>query len=217
MSYTAGDVMDTAASLLNDTARTLFSYTVQLPYLKMAQQTLEQSLIRNEIPLSLISEYTATVSAGDVSLSLPTSFFLPVSLMESAVGASAEDFSTMKEVANVKDLRIEQDSTLVYWDYRHNCINFVGATADRTVRLYYWRTLAEITSSGSNEPVKGANNYLSFKTAALVARYIMASGERADYLEAESMGSLDLLLDILTKNTQGVRVRRLPFRARNIR
>lgn len=213
MIYTAGSVMDRAASMLNDTAKTLYTYTVQLPYLKSAHQMLEQEGNIHGVPLNLISEYESTVAAGDIALSLPTSFFLPLSLMERTSGSTLEtDYYPMQEVANVLDLRLEPTNILQYWDWRHNCVNFIGATVDRQVRMFYWRQLTAPNSDGSIIAQAGADNYLAFKTAALCARYIMADYERADSLDIQAAMSLDQLMTLLTKNTQGIRVRRLPFR-----
>lgn len=213
VAYTAGNVMDTTAALMNDAAKTLFTYTVQLPYLRMAQQELDQQLNLNECPLDLISEYESTVLAGEIALSLPTSFFLPISLKERVSGSNLEtDYKPMTEVANVYDLSLEQTTQLVYWDFRHNCINFVGSTVNRQVRLYYWRHATAIVDDGSIESQAGANNFLSYKTAALIARFIRKQDGIADNLELQAAQSLDLLLSVLVKNTQGVRVRRLPFR-----
>ena len=215
MTYTAGDVMDRAAIMLNDAPKSLYTYTVQLPYLKTAFQMLEQEGNVHGTPLNLISEYESVVNAGALHLSLPESFFLPLSLHERRNGSTLEtDYYLMREVANVYDPNVEQESSLNIWDWRHNCINFVGSTEARQVRLFYWRQLTAPTSSGSIIPQSGADNYLAFKTAALCARYIMADYDRADSLDIQAAMSLDTLMTLLTKNTQGVRARRLPFRAR---
>lgn len=213
MAYTAGDVMNSAASLLNDTGKALYSYAVQIPYLKMAQQEIEQELLLNEVPLSLISEAIIDVAAGAVSLALPTSFFLPINLQERADGSTlVTDFADMDEVVNVYDLGLAASSSLTYWDYRHNCINFIGATGNREVRLYYWRLMASIVDEGSNEPIIGANNFLSFRTAALISQYIIKDDGRAAALNLDAIMAKDRLMTILVKNNQGGRVRRLPFR-----
>jgi len=213
MAYTAGDVMDGAASLMNDTAKTLYTYQVQIPYLKMAQQELEQQLNLNGMPLNLISEYIVTVLAGEIALTLPTSFFLPISLQERPTSSSKDsDFLLMKEVPNVYDLRLDPVSTLIYWDFRHNCINFVGSTVNRTVRLSYWRTLTEIVDEGSLELQAGANNYLKYKTAELLSKYSAANLDRAAALATDAAMALDLLLSVLVKNLQGNSVRRRRFR-----
>jgi hypothetical protein len=212
VTYTAGNVMDTAAALLNDAPKTMYSYVVQLPYLKMAQQELEQQLNLHEVPLNLISEYETVVLAGALNPSLPTSFFLPIQLFERANGSVLEsDYRLMDEVKDVYELGYDPSTTLGIWDYRHNCINFIGATVNREVRLRYWRQLTVIVDEGSIEQQAGANNYLSFRTAALCARFIMKDEMRADSLDGQAGGSIEVLTALLTKNNQNLRTRRRPF------
>jgi hypothetical protein len=210
MSYTAGSVMDTAAALLNDTAKALYSYTVQIPYLKIANRDLEQELQLTENQIDVISEAEIVVSANAISLALPTSFFLPIKLMEKASGDTF--YSPMYEKPDVNLLNITPGQTLSVWDFRHNCINFIGATEDRTVRLEYWRTLSEIVDQNSNEQFSGAQNYLAFRTAALCAEFIAKDKGRADSLNLQGGAALDRIVSLFVKNNQGKRVRRKPFR-----
>lgn len=213
MAYTAGDVMDLVASVLNDTAKTQYSYAVQLPYLKLAYDNLGQYCNANSVQVNLISEYEVDVPAGDVSLSLPPSFFVPITLQERSDGATLEsDWRNMVEVPNVWDLNLDPTSTLGYWDYRHNCVNFVGSTVIREMKLYYWRLLSDPTSEGDIMAFKGGKNYLTFKTAEFCAKYIMMNPERAEMLATDAQMALDLLLTEFVKNQQGKRVRRKPFR-----
>jgi hypothetical protein len=216
--YLARDIMDLAASLLNDSAKTLYSYPVQLPYLRIAQQELQQSLDLHECPVNLISEYETTIPIGTEHPSLPTDFFLPISLQERKLGETLESsYVPMNEVANVRDLRLDPATTLIYWDYRHNCINFVkgGATQDRQVRIYYWRQL-DVANAGINEyaslPFRGAEPVLEFRTAALCSLYIGGNKDRYTLLNLDWGAAEDKLLSLITKNNQGKRVRRKPFR-----
>lgn len=214
--YTAGNVMDLAASLLNDSSKTLFNYNVQLPYLKIAQQELQQSLDLHECQVNLISEYETTVPIGNEHPSLPSDFFLPISLQERKMGETLESsYVPMNEVPNVLDLRLDKATTLIYWDYRHNCINFVkgGASQDRQVRLYYWRQLDVVNiNEFSNMPFRGAEPVLEFRTAALCALYIGGNKDRYSLLNMDWGVAEDKLLSLVTKNNQGKRVRRKPFR-----
>lgn len=213
MSYTAGSIMDASAVLLNDAAKTLYKYEVQIPYLKMANRDLEQQLDLGENQVNLISEYLTTVPASQKVLSLPTDFFLPIKLQERKSGETLDSaFVPMNECPNVSDLRVDPVNYLNYWDYRHNCINLIGSTEDRQVRLYYWRQIAEIVNEGSLEIIRGAENYLSFRNAALIAQYSAGNVARAAALNADAQIYGDRLLSIFIKNNQGNRVRRKPFR-----
>ena len=48
---TAGTVMRASASLLNDTARSIYTYPVQVPYLNIAMQELQEIFELNEVPV----------------------------------------------------------------------------------------------------------------------------------------------------------------------
>lgn len=210
-SYDADSVMDRAAALLNDNNKALFVEAVMLPYLKIAQEEMEQEFNLNEVETNLISEYETTVAIGATSVTLPASFFLPISLAERTNGTTGP-YIDMEERANIHDLGLVTSSTIGYWDFRHNCINIVGPTVATQVRLYYWRVLPEITSSGSDEPMKGGRNPLAFRTAALCAEFIGGNRDRAASLNLQAEIALDRLISLYTKNNQNKRVRRKPFR-----
>lgn len=214
--YTAGNIMDLSASLLNDMSKTLFSYETQLPYLKIAQQELQQSLDLHECQVNLISEYETIVPVGVEHPSLPTDFFLPISLQERKSGETLESsYVPMNEVPNVRDLRLDPATTLIYWDYRHNCINFVkgGCSQARQVRIYYWRQLDVVNiNEFSTLPFRGAEPVLEYRTAALCALYIGGNKDRYTLLSLDWGAAEDKLLSLVVKNNQGKRVRRKPFR-----
>ena len=55
--YTASDVMDLSAALMNDAIQSLYNYTVQLPFLKMVMRDLDQELTLNGNPINLINDW----------------------------------------------------------------------------------------------------------------------------------------------------------------
>src|SRR5688572_26789928 len=64
---TAGTVMDASAALLNDVARSVYTYAAQIPYLKIALQELQEHYELNNIPstdqLSAVIQVNEGVSA----------------------------------------------------------------------------------------------------------------------------------------------------------
>lgn len=208
MSYTAGQVMDDAAAALNDFNKSLYTYDVQLPYLKMANRDLDQSLQLIGHPITMMNEAIIPVLAGAVELTLPASFFLPISLAERKPGTT-ESFTDMTQTRFASGT---QGSSLGVWDFRHNCINFVGATQDREVKLSYWRTLPEIQSDASQLFVNGGRNYLAFRTAAMCAAFIGQNELQASILNNEAGAAIDKLESLFIKNRQVHRVRRRRFR-----
>src|SRR5262245_22448287 len=51
-SLTAAEVMDRSASLMNDTNKTVYTYTAQLPYLTMALDELQEAFELNNVPIT---------------------------------------------------------------------------------------------------------------------------------------------------------------------
>ena len=210
--YVAGAVMDEAAALLNDTGKSLFTDSVQLPYLRMAYRDLDQEFTLNGLELNLISEFVTTVTAGGAVLPLPLSFFLPINLQEKAVGEADDKYYPITEKADINKLNLVASRTLGVWDFRHNCVNFIAANTDRVVRMLYWRALTTFIDENSPSEIRGGQSYLAFRTAALCALYIGGNKARSDSLNIESEIARDRLLAVYTKNTQGNRARRKPFR-----
>lgn len=208
--YTAGDVMDLAASLLNDSGKSLFTYDVQLPYLKMADDDLGIELLSNEAA-ELDQVCDINVNAGSVLLSLPCNFFLPIKLEERAqTSTNDDDFIDMEEKSF--EPSIQQSETLRYWSFRNNKVNFIGATVNQTVRLKFKRTLSSVTDFSVVEEVAKAKNFLAARTAALVSEFVGSNKVRADSLNAQAIIYLEKLTSVLVKNNQGNRIRRKPFR-----
>lgn len=211
MSYTAGNVMDLAASLLNDTAKSLYSYVTQLPYLSIAQDELESELLDNGV---VIEKQIAVinVAANALFLTLPSNFFLPISLEERDQSSTDDDDWALMVERGFEDA-MEPTTTLGQWNFRNNRINFIGATVAKSVRLKYHRTLSTFTNEENYvEEVTKAKMFLAFRTAALCAEFIGRRQDISQSLNAQGAISLDKLISIYTKNSQGIRVRRKPFR-----
>lgn len=180
----------------------------------MASDELEEQVDLHEHPLNLISETDIDVVAGAIVLSLPSNFFLPLRLQERGSTDTLESsYVPMREVRDVRLLMRDPTDRLIEWDYRHNCINFVGCTLDRTVRLEYWRQLVEVEDENAQEVIPRAKSYLSFRTAALCAEFAGGDNpERAQSLNQNAASAMDRLMMLFVKNNQGNRVRRRPFR-----
>jgi len=216
--YTSGSVMQAAAALMNDPARTLYSYTVQLPFLKMAMQELEQAMDLFDNPYNLSIDAAIDVAANATLLTLPASFFLPISLMERPDGSTSDaDWSPMTEISTIDasdSVSSVPTTTLTGWIFRDGNVVFVPvATTAREVKLKYWRMiLVTITDESYVENYIGANNFLAYRTAALLATFINKDEFRANSLNGNADSALDMLVSLYTKNGQGIRVRRKPFR-----
>lgn len=202
--------MDLAASLLNDSSKSLFNYDVQLPYLKMANDELSIELLSNSAPIqNVIAEIN--VAIGALFLTLPCNFFIPIKLEERLQSSTNDnDFVDMEQ--RVFEPASTQTSELKIWSFRNNKINFVGATTARTVRLRYKRNLSTIVDFSVVEEVAKAKNFLAFRTAALCSEFIGGNKPRADSLNLQGAIYLEKLTSVIVKNNQGNRIRRHPFR-----
>ena len=207
--------MNGSAALLNDTALALFTYAAQLPYLRRANEFLENLLISNGISVQLQNSTTVSVlvSANNIDLGTmtgyPSDMLLPIRLWERS--NSSQNFVLMTE----RELEPSYTpvSTLGIWEFRNNTIYVPGINATAQVKIDYWRQLSAITSSSSNEEVGGSKSYLEARTAELCARYIGQNAEIADsLLNNEVIPAQDMLERIYIKNSQGSRSRRRPFR-----
>jgi len=214
----ASDVMDRAAALLNDTALSIYTYAVQLPYLKMAVDDLQLQVESNNIAISNEVSTAINVLTGITKISYATTPPYPADLIsvqqlfERADGTT-EDWMEMKRT----DFLPEVTSTsnyLTWWTWQDQEIRFLGATSDREVKIHYVSAaIANVTSSSSAIYVYSSLSPLAFKTASLCARYIGENPTRADSLQMEANTAYEYFLAILVKEGQVMTVRRRPFMA----
>jgi len=204
----ASDIMDKAAALLNDTARDLYSNAVQLPYIQLANESIEQ--ICESLGISIIRKLSTVIDvlAGATTLDLPSDFLLPIQLWERADGSTSEgDWVEIKEIDTI--IGFMPTNTLGVWAYYNNAVNFPECTTDREVKMLYERSIASITGSNSPIDTDKFKVYLSRKTAELCARFIGMNSTLADELLSREVGPTQYNLElVLVKNLQGVRKRR---------
>jgi len=207
----ASDVMDSAAALLNDTLRALYTNAVQLPYLKMANESIEQILQTYGIDIQRKNSAAIDVATGVLAVPLPNDFLMPIELYERIEGSTSEsDWVPMFEQDNL--VGFVQTSLLGVWSYNNNAINLTGATSDREVLLVYERSLASLASASSPIDVDKLKRYLSRKTAELCARYVGRNSIDADeLLSREVKPAEDDLVRIFVNDMQGQRKRRGSF------
>ena len=209
-SVLASEIMDQSAALLNDAAKTLYSYVAQLPYLKKAAEDLELILIAlgssglqraESAALPVVANTADQVLAG-----VPTNLFIPINVWERKSG-STDEWDLMVE--EEWEENVAQGTTLGSWTFRNNTIILPPVSENREVKIDYWRQLTAITSENTSAEVVGSKTYLAAKTAELCARYIGENVERADaLLNVEVIPCRERLESIYVKNAQSLRVRR---------
>lgn len=209
----ASDIMDASAVLLNDASLSLFTYTTQLPYLKRANQVLEQILIGYGLDVQRQQSAPISVGVGALVVTLPADFLLPIKLFERA-GGNVNDPWTLMSEGDWNPESVTQLTTLRYWAFYNNAINLVGATVARDVLLEYDRMLAVTSGSSSPQDNYLMSAFLSSKTAEFCARYIGLNETMANAIrDNEVLAAEDMLVRIYVLEDQGTRQRRPRFSA----
>lgn len=221
-SLTAAEVMDRAAALMNDPAKTDYTYAAQLPYLKMAIDELVESLEESNASPTNQTSAAITISIGTNKLSPIESLtppYYPDDLVEiQGVGERASGTEDAFLPLTRKEFLQEfpASSSLLYWCWENQYIKFNpnGATGEREIQLQYIR--AGITQPTSELSVIGAINsrsFLAYKTAALCSQFIGENETRAGILAGEAEKALERLTGINNKGKQQIMTRHRPFRA----
>ena len=214
----ASDVMDRAAALLNDTALSIYTYAVQLPYLKMAVDDLQLQVEANNIAISNDVSAAINVASGVTKLTYSSTPPYPSDLVSIQALYEREDLTTQDWMQMRRcDFLPEITSTsnyLTWWCWQDQEIRFLGATSDREIKIHYTSAaIANVTSSSSSIYVYNAISPLAFKTASLCARFIGENPTRADSLQIEANTAYEYFLAILIKENQVNSSRRRPFMA----
>lgn len=211
----ASEVMDQALVYLNDMSQTLYTYTVQIPYLRTASENLEKELATVGIQIQRAESSVITVTAGNTTLTPPSDFFLPIELKERNVGENENQWTPMDEKV-VLPLR-EPINYIEYWAFISNQVKVMECTVDKEIHMRYIRTLTAITAQSSLIDTPATKNYLSARTAELCARYIGMNESHANSIASREVEpARDALIRDYVLNGQGNRGRRLPFRSKRL-
>src|SRR6266446_9597739 len=89
---TAATIMNQSAALMNDAARSIYTYTIQIPYLNMALQELQEIFELNNVPVTdTVTSTPITVPIGTSAVGFPPTVpivgvpYLPSDLIEPKV------------------------------------------------------------------------------------------------------------------------------------
>lgn len=206
----ADDVMVDVAAKLNDPSRSVYTNTVQLPFVGMANRELQILLELNGIPLLKDKSIGITVPANSVELpQYPPDFIEPIILQERAFG-SLDGFVDMEEREWVPDE--PATNSLRFWVFQDGVIKLLGAKQDREVKMKYRRVLNPLTVAGSNIEIADAQPWLVARVCQMIENDVMNSPTRANERIPEVRDAKDNLIRKLLKNTQALGVRRRPYR-----
>lgn len=216
---TAGTVMDAAAALLNDVAKSTYTYTVQIPFLNMSLRELQELYEQNQIPATDVLSAILTVPSGTSEISFTSSPALPSNLIEPQLlweaPSGTTPFTPMTRVNWIPQTQIGVEiSQFVVYVWGDQKIKLLPADADIDIKIQYTRNLfATVTADTDQLGVINAMSFLQYRTAALVAEHIEENKVRSDQLNNDASLALDRAIGIGTKGRQAITIRHRPFRA----
>jgi len=208
---TAGDIMASAAVLLNDSAQFEWTDTALLPYLQKAWT--EFKLRIKEQGVVDLKEISTTVSVPTSKTTISTSdiadLSYPISLEERESGSS--ELWTPMEERNWEP-NIDKDTCLLYWTWREQEVKLLGATVAREVRLKYIKSLGTLSSDLSVITIEDAELFLAARTAAIASALGNGNFERAQILDADAEIHFQTYLNIQTRAKQAFPIRHSRYR-----
>ena len=161
----ASVALATARTLLNDDAGSFYTDAVLLPKLVQAFRQMEANLRINAADI-MFNIDVRNIPANTVNFTI-TDINEPVILWEKATTDTDANYVKMTEYDPLPN--DVQAATLRYWQWDGTNINFISASADRTVKTKYWRVLPEPSSAASSLILINAEYYLAPMTAAIMA------------------------------------------------
>lgn len=217
-------VMNTAAALLNDPSRTMYTYAKQIPFVNIAGRELKEFFELNNVPVTdTITSTPITVLAGQTSIGyaptppvantpyLPDDFIEPKVVWERLTGV--DPYTIMNRVDYLP--RYEEGiliNQFLVFTWQSQEIRFLAATQINQIKIDYIRNLFPVLTSVSNIGIVNAQTYFEYRTAALCAEFIGENKTRADDLNAFAALGMDRTIGIGTKGRQAINIRHRPFR-----
>lgn len=211
-------VLDRAAFHLNDVNRTYWTNAILLEPFKNAYDDFKEELIdadiriMGEVSAALIVTTAMMDIGGPTGPALPSNFVVPITLWERLSGTS-NSYDMMAPFKTLPKTEV-LTSSLMYWSFRKQFIQFIGATTNRDVKIdYIGDTLSVAEDENDRINAFNAKSFLAYRTAALASEFQGEDEERAAKLNSNAQNALDKLLNTDIKNQQNMPVRRRPFRA----
>lgn len=226
-SLTAASIMNSVASLMNDTARTTYTYDAQMPYLNMALVELQESFQQNNIPVTNeTSSSPITIAIGikevgpfdgigaGVTPTYPQDLVEIQGIYERLAGTTNSYIPLVKREFLPHAINDIPSESLLYWIWEGQRIRFIGATTPREIIIDYIKTIfPKITNQAAVLGVINAETFLFYRTAGLCSQFIGENKSRADELNLFASLALDRVTSIGTKAKQSINTRRRPFMA----
>jgi len=220
--FSAGDIMDIAAGLLNDPELSVYTYADQIPYLQMAVQELQEYFEQNNIPVTNESSAVISVDAGVTDIGFADSTpapNLPDDLVEiRQLWYSPRDQNQWLPMTKREYLphylENQEINALTYYTWKNQIVSILPANEDNDIKFDYIKPIfPEIVDQNTILGLINGKTFLEYRTAGLIARFIGENPTRADQLDNDALMASDRAVGIGTKGRQSIPVRRRPFRA----
>lgn len=214
--------MDRAAALMNDPAKTDYTYAAQLAYLNMAIDELVELLEESNASPTNQTSVAITVPAGTTKLTPFEHADLPhypsdlVEIQEIGERMAGSNDSYIRMARREFVSEFPRANSLMYWVWENQIIKFnpAGAFGAREIELrYVGQAIAQATDENSIIGTINARSYLSYKTAALLSQFIGENESRAQLLNGEAELAVERMASIDNKGRQQMSTRHRPFRA----
>jgi hypothetical protein len=225
-SFTAGHIADYSAALLNDPAKTDYTFAVLQPFIMMAYYELVDTQMDGQQPPLIYTTDPLFIPKG-------TDIVYPANRLDTAGPFYHEHVSEIQEIgerpAGTTELFIPMKRTehlgyvgqptnrLRFWTWENEAVKFPvgGATADIELQFKCIRGLTSGVLPPPEMIIAGHNThtYLIYKTAALAAMFIGENPERAGVLDMQAQKALERVESIDNKGRQQIMTRHRPFRA----
>jgi hypothetical protein len=218
----AEDALSLARSLLNDSAGSVFSDSLLMPFLNSAYRGLQRQLAENgvsvvaeqqdiEMDADPVSGVTNTELSDVSSPQLPTDCLVPHQLWERATANTADVFVPMEKFTSGGGmLNLQPTTYLRLWEWREDKINLIGASQSITVRVRYEKALAQLVLGTDPVQIRSATDPLAFATAALAARSRGARALAQDLLATAQM-TTENVIERYVRPEQLKGRRRMPY------
>jgi hypothetical protein len=216
--FTAGEVMNSSAALLNDAAKTVYTYAVQIPYLKMAMKELREFLSLSNIPVTNRVDTVLTIPANTTVISYITTPALPSDLVEIRQlwerTAGVDPYTPMVRKEFLPHwIDGQTNYSFLIWAWINNAIHVPECSQANDLKLDYIAQLSQIVDENSQIQIINGQSFLEYRTAALVAEYVGENKTRADDLNLNAQSSIDRTIGIENKAKQPIMTRHRPFRS----
>lgn len=193
-SVQASVVLAGARQLLNDVSGAVWTDTVLIPKLQDAHRELQKIMKLVAAPVMKAIDNDISVLAFATTLTLPSDIVEPIRLWEKAPADAESLYIPMTDTDPLPI--VAQAATLVYWMWRDESVSFIGASANRFVRMEYWKSLTVPALSTDLLGITDAEIYLTPRTAALAS---LAVGEMEQF-NTNSTEAEKHLNDIIVAN-----------------